>query len=146
METPWRRDTLGASDAPAIVGADPFRNAGDVWADKTGRVVRLVERAATGLDPKSLGSVIGPALMDMAERRLDRPLAREVFYQHPDVPLSCTVDGISMDEPPVLVEGKTVGLLGPSPQLEQYGDDGTDEVPASVTIQVHAAFGVLDAQ
>jgi len=143
-ETPWRRDTLGASDAPAIVGVDPFRTGGDVWAEKTGRVRAGVEYR--DLDPRELGHALTPLLVGVAATRLDRALAAEVFYQHPDVPLSCTVDGISIEPPGVLVEVKTAGLLGRSPLLEAYGEDGTDDIPESVLVQVHHSFAVLDAQ
>jgi len=148
---PWRRDCIGSSDAPAIAGEDPFRTAGDVWAEKTGRIPASDSEengSHATLSPLSLGSVIGPLLVNYAARMIDRPVAGEVWYRHPTAPLACSVDGISLDEPGVLIEAKTTGIIAPVPPqyASAYGEDGTDEVPYSVTIQVHHAFAVLEAQ
>lgn len=147
-DSPWRRDTLGASDAPAVVGLDPFRTGGDLWAQKTGRVPDdEMDDGGGALDVKAIGSALTPMLMRFAEVKLHRPVAREVFYQHPDFPLSCTVDGLALDAATgVLVEAKTAGIIGRSPLLDEYGDEYTDEVPRSVVVQTHHALAVLDAQ
>lgn len=145
-DTPWRRDSIGASDTPAILGMDPFRTAGDAWAEFTGRLP-VVPDDTDAVTARELGSTLTPFLVGVAARRLGRSLAPEVFYQHPAAPLSCTVDAIALQEPAVLVEAKTAGLLGGrSPLLDGYGHEATDEVPDSVMVQVHHAFGVLDAQ
>jgi len=146
---PWRRDAIGGSDAPALVGADPFRTAGDIWAEKTGRIPAAdtdENGIRASLSPLALGSVIGPLLVSYVGRLLNRPVASEVHYRHPTAPMACSVDGISLDDPGVLIEAKTTGIVGPAAQSVAYGEDGTDEVPQSVTIQVHHAFAVLDAQ
>jgi predicted phage-related endonuclease len=140
-DAPWRIDSLGASDAPAIVGVDPFKNAADVWAIKTRR---LSVDDADG-DATALGQAIAPVLLATVERRLGVSLASELFYRHPDAPLAATIDGLALDAG-VLVEAKSCALLGPSRLLAAYGDDGTDEVPDSVLVQVHHQLAVLDAQ
>jgi len=144
---PWRRDCLGSSDAPALVGVDPFQTAGDVWARKTGRIPDDGGAENDGLTPLALGVALGPVLVSYAAHKLGRPVAPEVWYRHPTLPMACSVDGIALDPPATLVEAKTSGLLGPAPLAisAAYGDDGTDEVPESVLIQVHHAFAVLDA-
>ena len=146
MDAPWRRDCLGGSDAPAILGVDPYRTAGDVWAEKTGRLPITDDDRDDDLSPKLLGSVIGPLLVNLAARRLlGKPVAMEVFYRHPTAPMGCSVDGICFD-PPVLIEAKTSGLLGPAQATAAYGEDGSDEVPEPVMIQIHHNLAVLDAQ
>jgi len=145
MDAPWRRDCLGGSDAPAILGVDPYRTAGDVWAEKTGRLPITDDDREDDLSPKVLGSVIGPLLVNLAARRLlGKPVAMEVFYRHPTAPMGCSVDGICFD-PAVLIEAKTTGLLGPT-FSGTYGEDGSDEVPEPVMIQVHHNLAVLDGQ
>jgi predicted phage-related endonuclease len=148
MQQPWRRDAIGGSDAPALAGVDPFQTAGDVWARLTGRLPQDDDDASTGLTPLALGTALGPLLVTVAARKLGRPVAPEVWYRHPTLPMACSVDGIALDPPATLIEAKTSGLLGPAPAVltDAYGDDGTDEVPESVIIQVHHAFAVLDAQ
>jgi predicted phage-related endonuclease len=141
-DAPWRRDALGASDAPALVGLNVYRTAGDVFCEKTGRLPAGDHAAG---DAAALGQALGPALLAVVERRFGLVLAREVFYRHPEAPLAATVDGLAVDAG-VLVEAKTAGLLGHSPLLDQYGDDGTDAVPDSVLVQVHHQLAVLDEQ
>ena len=143
-EAPWRRDTLGGSDAPALVGVDPFKTAGDIWCEKTGRLPVFPDEDSP-LDPRSLGKAIGPLLVAYAAR--GRPVAPEVWYQHPSAPMACSVDGLCVDDG-LLIEAKTTGLLGHIPEqyAHAYGEDGTDEVPEAVQVQVHHAFAVLDAQ
>lgn len=147
LDAPWRQDVLGSSDAPALVGVDPWRTAGDVWAEKTGR---LPAERDDGRDvsPFALGKALEPLLLDAVERRLEVPLARQVWYRHPTAPLGCSVDALSLvGNPPTLIEGKTCGILNrPAQLLSAYGDDGTDEVPESVVIQVTHDFVVLAAQ
>jgi predicted phage-related endonuclease len=143
-DAPWRRDALGASDAPAIAGVDPFKTGGDVFCEKTGRLAADAGDRDAG-DAAALGQAIGPVLVALVERRLGVPCARELFYRHPEAPLAATVDGLAVDAG-VLVEAKTAGLLGHSPLLDQYGDDNTDAVPDSVLVQVHHQLAVLDAQ
>jgi len=145
MDAPWRRDCLGASDAPALAGVDPFRTAGDVWLQKTGRLPDE-ERPFGEVSAIALGSAIGPLLVGMAAEKLHRAVAGEVWYRHPTAPLGCSVDGIVLDSPGVLIEAKTSGLLGPLPEHASWGEDGSDEVPESVIIQVHHSLAVLDAQ
>jgi predicted phage-related endonuclease len=145
---PWRRDALGGSDAPAICGVDPFQTAGDVWAKKTGRVPSTRANEAGEVTPMALGSAIGPLLVAHAGAQLRRRIVQqEVWYRHPTAPMAVSVDGLATEAPGVLIEAKTAGLLGPLPAYAlAYGDDGTDDVPAAVNVQVHHAFAVLAAQ
>lgn len=130
---------------PALLGVDPFKTAGDCWAEKTGRLP-IADDDEHGVNARTIGSALEPVLLDAVERRLHRPLARQVFYRHPTAPMACSVDGIALDAPAVLADAKTAGLLGASRLLDAYGDDGTDDVPESVLLQVHHSFAVLDAQ
>lgn len=144
----WRRDLLGSSDAPAIVGVDPFRTAGDLWAEKTGRLPDRDADDVERIGPKALGHALEPLLLRTAERRLGVSLARQVWYRHPTAPLGASVDGLALDAPiPTLVEAKTCGILNrPASLLQAYGDEGTTDIPASVLIQVTHALVVLNAQ
>lgn len=146
MDAPWRDDTLGGSDAPAICGVDPFRTAGDVWVEKTHRIPSGGRVEIAG-DVRAIGRALEDVLLDVAAARLDRPVSRQLHYRHPDAPLAATIDGLALDGEPVLVECKTSGLLGPLPVYARaYGEDRSDEVPDSVRIQVHHQLAVLDAQ
>jgi hypothetical protein len=143
----WRRDVLGSSDAPAIVGVDQWRNASDVWAEKTGRLPADSDDGHA-VDPRALGKALEPLLLTHAERRLGVPLARQVWYRHPTAALGCSVDALALTvTPPLLVEAKTCGILNrPASLLRAYGDDDTDDVPESVLVQVTHDFVVLNAQ
>jgi putative phage-type endonuclease len=145
VDAPWRQEALGGSDAPAIVGVDPFRSAGDVWAEKTGRLTG--ERAERAGDVRAIGRALESVLLGVVAERLNRPVTPQLYYRHPTAPLAATVDGLVLDGEPTLVECKTAGLLAPLPEYARaYGDDRSDEVPDSVRIQVHHQLAVLDAQ
>jgi predicted phage-related endonuclease len=147
MADPWRpRDTIGASDAPAVVGCDPHRTAADLWCEKTGRLP-IIEADDAEADVFALGHAVEPVLIAAAARRLGVLLASEVAYRHPDpdVPMSATVDAHAVADG-IVVECKTAGLLGPSPLLSLYGRDDTDEVPDAVIVQAHHQVAVVNAQ
>jgi hypothetical protein len=100
------------------------------------------------VNPRSVGSALEPLLLHAAAEDLGVPLAPQVWYRHPDAPIGCSVDGLALQAmPPTLVEAKTCGILHrPSRLLDAYGEDGTDEVPESVLIQVTHSLVVLAAQ
>src|SRR5262249_58236392 len=95
---PWRRDCIGSSDAPAVAGVDPFRSAGDIWAEKTGRIPASdsdENGSHATLSALSLGSVIGPLLVNYAARMIDRPVAGEGWDRPPTAPPPSRAGGTS---------------------------------------------------
>src|SRR5215813_4143448 len=138
-----RRRHLGSSDAAAIIDRDPFgRTAGDVWAEKTGRL-----REPESSTAMTLGAYLEPAILSWTEDTLGTPLQRDRFLVHPNGILCANVDALALHtSEPSIVEAKSAGLIGRPGYLDQFGEPGTDEVPSHVTIQGHHQLAVARTQ
>jgi putative phage-type endonuclease len=125
-----RKLGVGASDVPAILGLDPYRSALDVFLDKTGQAVPFPENRFTRWG-----------------HRLEGVIADEYADRHPVVRLEQggTIVG---DEPWMLatpdrlvwtpavdwgLECKSRGTYA----RDDWGEDGSDEVPHAVAAQCH---------
>jgi putative phage-type endonuclease len=122
-----RRKFLGGSDAPAVIGVDPNRSAHDVYLDKTGQLEDFRGNAniERGVD-------LEPAIMSWAERELGRPIERDVMIVHKSNLLAANFDGLLSETESI--EAKSSVLT------EEWGDQGTDQVPDRVIVQVHHGF------
>jgi len=118
-----RRQTLGSSDAPAVVGVDPWRSAADVYYSKT---TELEDRPSQAMQ---IGNRMEPVLLDWAEEKLGISLQRIVMQVAEQFPLAANLDGLCVD---AVVEAKYVG-----PNAADYwGEPDTDQVPDHVLVQV----------
>ena len=123
-----RRKHLGSSDMAAILGVDPWRNAYDVWLEKTGKTEDLKENPAM-----EAGTMFEDGVLKWAEKKLGK-LTRNQYRTAQGFPVASNVDAI-VDQNGEPVEGKTAGLFGPL--SEKWGDDGTDIVPDRTIVQCH---------
>lgn len=123
-----RRKHLGSSDVAAILGVDPYKNAYDVWAEKTGKVEDIKES-----DAMYAGTAFEDGVLKFAEDKLGK-LVRNQYRSAQGFPIAANIDAIVVktSEP---VEAKTAGLFGPL--QEHWGDASTDEVPDRVIVQAH---------
>jgi putative phage-type endonuclease len=138
-----RTRSLGASDAAAAVGRDPWRTPADLYLEKTGRLGPQL-RASPAMEA---GTFLQDGILDWAAHTLGLPLAcRQWALVHPTHPeLSATLDAVLDDG--ALLEAKTAGLVGGTGEhLAAWGDAGTDDVPTHVLLQVHHQFAVAAAQ
>ena len=87
-----RRGFIGSSDAAAILGADSYRTAYDVWAEKTGRLAPQADgdNAAAGL-----GNVLERSLLDMGAARLGLKIRKNVRKVHPNKIMAASLDAYS---------------------------------------------------
>ena len=129
---------IGASDVPKIVtGKGVF----DLWLLKT----RKVSPTFAGSEAMDLGIMIEPGLMDWAETQFgvmhkDADGRRDVFVEHPSLPLKANLDGqlVETSEP---VDAKTTGLVWrqwTDDITMQWGEPWSSEVPDKVIFQLHA--------
>ena len=83
-----RRNHIGASDLPAIMGLDTFKTAADVWLEKRGMLIDQPAKEAMKAGNRFEGGVV-----DYAEEELG-PLVRDVEIAVPDLgfPLVCHLD------------------------------------------------------
>lgn len=124
-----RPNHLGASDIAALFGCDPFQTAYDIYLAKTRRVH---EKQTTEL--MDLGNKMEPFVLDFAAEQLG-PIRRNQYRSHPTLPMASHLDAILIAEQEN-VEAKTSGVK--SVPLRHWGEDGSDQVPEHVIIQVHA--------
>lgn len=131
-----RRNKIGSSDIAAILGIDPYRTAADIYWQKVGNIP-VEERGGVG-DYKSVGNYLEGPIKDWAEAELG-PMERDVYREHCSGILAANLDGVLIEKPQI-IEAKTCNILGPSPERELFGEEGTDEVPERVILQVHHQF------
>ena len=143
-----RRGFVGSSDASAIMGLDPYKTAHDVWWSKVGPVPTFLELEAEEIRKPWLkwGNALEEPVMDWAEGQIDAVIARGTVVQSDRFPmLKANLDGeiLEPENGHKIVEAKTCGILGPSPEWKFYGESGTDEVPRHVLIQVAHQFACV---
>jgi len=70
-----RKKYVGSSDIAAICGADEYRNASDLWLEKTGRLVPEVDSS----EEAELGNDLEEAALQMCQRRLRERSSRNIL-------------------------------------------------------------------
>lgn len=126
-----RRKYLGSSDISAVMGLNPWRNASDVYLEKTGRLddaeMSPMAEAGTRFEAVTLewcgeqiGAKIGPSQM----------------FIHANGLLACNLDGLIADRHQI-AEAKMTGMT------EDWGEPMTGEVPPYVACQCHHQMFVL---
>ena len=125
-----RRNYLGASEIPAVLGVDPHRSPIDVYLSKTESLDDITSPAMEA------GNLLEPVLIQYAEQRVGRPCI-ERGVMHTLGNLCATLDGRFSDAE--IIEAKTTGIV------DGWGDEETDAIPDRVLVQVHQQFVVTGA-
>lgn len=133
---------IGSSDVPALLGVDRYRNLGDLWLSKTGKL----EVVETSSEPANLGDHLEEGLCNWLAARLGSEVVRGESRQSEDGLLRAQLDGF-LTETGETVEVKTSGLFSPMfrPDVEGWGDAGSDSVPYRVIAQVQFALMLANA-
>ena len=123
-----RQKGIGSSDVPTILGLNPWATAYDLWLLKTGKVAPVEENSAM-----HLGTMLEEPVLRLAADRLGQRVVRpsSTFVGcHPYC--RANIDGmigVAKRGSPI-VEAKTTG------RADEWGEDGSDEVPERVRAQV----------
>ena len=119
-----RKAHIGSSDAPAIVGVDPWKTKGDVYWNK------LSDIPDTPSEAMQMGNWMEPVLLNVAEARygLLRRDVSVIAAKHEE--LAANLDG-KLWGAPIGIEAKYVGPKS----IEKWGEPETDEIPDHVAIQ-----------
>lgn len=124
-----RRRSLGSSDSPAVLGVNPFWNRYDVYIEKLFELGDLRFR-----DDVAIGNEFEVPLLVWAAKELGIEIDVNVACTWPEDPLfTANMDALARRNGysiPQGLEAKTGDATG-------YGEEGTDEVPRSVTVQAH---------
>lgn len=133
-----RKTGLGASEIAAVAGLDPFRNALDVFLDKTGQAPPFEGNEFTRWGNR-LEAVIADEYADQLGVTVRSPGAT---LRHPTEPwILATPDRLVLTDDPTVTWGLECKARGVH-QAERWGEHGTDEVPHEVAAQCHWAMGV----
>lgn len=133
-----RQNCIGASDVPAILGVSPWKDAFSLWCEKTGKVP-----APEVGDAAEWGNVLEPAIAACASKALNRPVVRSTgSFKHPDLPFvrvnpDYFVEVSRRGSP--IVECKSTSIA------EGWGEEGTDQIPDYVTLQVNMQMRCTDS-
>jgi putative phage-type endonuclease len=119
-----RRSGIGASEAPAVLGVDPYRSAADVWALKTGLATEQEENLAM-----RLGNLLEPVVAQLFAERTGIRVRRHrrAVYDPQHRFLWAHLDRWTPDE---VIEIKTT-----SRPSDEWGADGSSDVPVTVMVQ-----------
>ena len=141
-----RKNHLGSSDMPAIMGFSRWANRYDVWLEKTGRVQPKEKKTknitAGNLLELPIITWLSDYLNEPIEIENDDPATRDTMERKVDgTPIVVHLDGkvVNTGDP---VEVKTEGV--DHPIIEPWGEAGTDEVPEYTCIQAHCHLMATD--
>ena len=136
---------LGGSDLGAILGLNPYRTPFQVWSEKTGR-----SESFTGNLQTRFGSYAEEFVAREYSDRTGRQVQRyNSLLRHPNAPLLGHIDRLVVPEgakrashqreirTDLGLEAKTAHALAAS-RTGDWGEPGTDAVPASYLIQCQA--------
>lgn len=123
-----RKNYLGASEAAAAIGMNPWRTPLDLWTEKTGQ-----SEPFHGNEKTMWGQILEePILRHLAEQTGLKIHRNSTVYRSQEHPfMAATPDGKVVKEP-IGVEIKTGGFFTRS----EWGESGTDQVPDAYLVQV----------
>jgi len=149
----WRANKVGASEVPALFlpPGEWYYTAADLYYRKIGEVADEIPEGPKC--PATVGSYLETAIVDWAKDELGVTEGRRnVPRAHDNGVLGATLDfqvqnsertGRSVFGVPL--EIKTTGLFGRTRSFEEWGGDGTDEVPTPIMLQVQAQMACTGA-
>lgn len=136
-----RRDGLGASEVPAILGLDPYKTALDIWLEKRG----LAEGRVGDTMPQKVGRFAEGMIASLYAETTGQTLVTVPTRRHGELSmLFASADRMVVDPDEIAwrypVEIKNRGGLP-----RGWGEAGTDEIPEAVAVQAHvqmACYGL----
>lgn len=127
----WRRQGIGASDVPAILGLSRYASPFSVWAEKTG----LIQPDRTDSDYADFGRWAERMVAPWFEERTGLHIAGEQMWLSHEAKtwMRCTVDGLVFETP----EGCLLDdALGPHEIKTRNPSRRYDELPPDIDAQV----------
>lgn len=129
-----RRRGIGGSDAAAVCGVSPWRTPLDVYREKIGEAPDVEQN-----DAMYWGSVLEDVVAREYALRTDSKVRRRnIQLMHPRYPFMQGNVDRTVDHHKIVLECKTAGRLN-----EEWGEDGTDQIPPVYLAQVTHYMVVL---
>ena len=138
---PDRRKFIGGSDIAKILGIDPWKNATDLWLDKTTPPVDETDPAKRKVLRR--GSRLEPYIIDLvAEEYGMKAAARNERYQDSEVPFfACEIDCEFILGDDARIENGELKTVHPF-KAKEWGELETDQLPLHYLAQVQWGLGV----
>jgi putative phage-type endonuclease len=123
-----RQNFIGASDAAAAIGLNPWKTPLDLWLEKTGQAEPF-----NGNEQTYWGNVLEPIVAARLAQETDRKVRRHGMTQISKVfpHMACHLDFKATGKP-IIIEIKTGGYWA----RNDWGESGSDQIPDMVLIQV----------
>lgn len=131
-----RKGFVGASDAPSIIGVNPYASAWDVYAEKTGIPIDRSEMAERFWWGSMLEETVAQRYMIKTGKTV-RPMSPRIHST--EGWLRASADRIAVGEP-LGLEIKTVSTF----EEHMWGAEGTDQIPPHVRIQCEIGMACYD--
>lgn len=131
-----RRMFITATDVPCIIGVNKYKNAYDVYVEKTQSL-----QPWDGNNATEAGNLLEPAILAWASKKLGSINPGE-WRVHENGILAATLDGILPNGE--VVECKSHGICGPT-NWDDWGKEGTDDIPDVYALQVQTQMLVTGA-
>lgn len=136
-----RQNHLTATDTPKVLGISPWGGPADVYWDKMRETVEDKSTPA-----QAMGHWLEQPLIDFAAEKLGVNTSRRGLYRvsqgrEDNGLLSCTLDAQIVGIPQA-IEAKYVG----PDRVDEWGEDGSDQVPADVVAQVEIQMYVAELE
>lgn len=117
-----RNNSIGSSDASAVLGLGRYGSPLQVWEAKTGRHTKDMNYAM------SLGHIMEPVILGLAGDEIGMPVEKpDLVLQHPSIPeMTCNLDGVAVNQDGAcfIVEAKHAGSYLKR-ELESWRETGT---------------------
>jgi hypothetical protein len=135
-----RRTRIGSSEIGALLGIDPYKNAFDVFIEKT------LPQADAGADHQTWGLDLEPSILAFHARKRGYTLMqppdkadRWPSFTHPTLPLVCTPDALAVaPDGNIALQAKNDQGYGQT----DWGDPNTDDAPMLYLAQTTIEMGV----
>ncbi len=133
-----RRHSIGGSDAATAIGLNPYKTPYQLWLEKTGRVE---PEDLSGNERIHFGNVLEDVVADEFARRTGKKVRRNNrLLVHPEFDfITANLDREVVGEKSILEFKTTDKLYG---MTDDWGEEGTDEVPVTHLLQSHHYIGV----
>lgn len=134
-----RKNYLGSSDAPAIVGVDPWKTSADVYLSK----VQNIQESNPG-EAAAIGTLCEDAILKWFRKETGFKITRNQFRVHENGFMAAHLDAVIPGEH-AIVEAKTAGIITPFDR-DQWGEIGTDQIPEKYIVQCQHQMAVMGAE
>jgi len=134
-----RKEGIGCSELGAIFGLSSWKTPYDIWLDKTGKIPDEAGMSEAAL----IGNLVEPTVFELFTHRTGLKVVKPTgTYKHVASQLFANVDGQvgKAQRGSPIVESKSTGLT------DGWGEEGTDQVPDAVMLQVMGQMICSDAR